>query len=101
MLTGDATSSGAADAVIEERVRGLIAEMAGFSSAAGSLQDASLDSLTLIAIVTRIEAAFAIEFDSDEVVALIKAHNPRAVAALVARKVAQANLNEPAGNRSC
>ena len=86
---------------VEERVRTLIAEMTGGSGGAGPLRDAALDSLTLIAIVTRIEAAFAISFDSDEVVVLLGAGDSNALARLVARKLAakSANLDEPAGNR--
>lgn len=87
---------------VEEAVCSLIAEMTGESGSA-SLLAATLDSLTLIAIVTRIEAAFAIAFESDEVVALLGAQDASALARLVARKVAakSANLDEPAGNDGC
>lgn len=93
--------AGAAD--IEEQVRKLIAETTGASCGGGALLDAALDSLTLIAIVTRIEAAFGVSFDSDEIVALLGAADPNAVAQLVARKVGARteNLDEPAGNDGC
>lgn len=100
---GGKASSAVATATLEERVRRLVAETAGWDSTTAQLFDASLDSLTLIAIVTRIEAAFAISFDSDEVVALLAAQDSRELARLVARKVAErhANLDETAGNGSC
>ena len=90
----------AAETAVEERVRQLIAETAGFRSDEGALLDAALDSLTLIAIVTRIEAAFAIELDGAEAVALLAARDARAIATLVARKVAaaRAKFAESAGN---
>jgi acyl carrier protein len=69
----------------------------------GPLLGAPLDSLTLIAIVTRLEAAFAIELDSDEIVALLGARDVGELATLVARKVAtqHTNLDESTGNGSC
>jgi hypothetical protein len=90
MLSADGRPLGDVDGSVEERVRRLILETAGWVSGTGPLLGAPLDSLTLIAIVTRLEAAFAIELDSDEIVALLGAHDPREVAALVARKVAAA-----------
>jgi hypothetical protein len=92
----------APDACIEERVRRVIIETAGWLDS-GPLLGASLDSLTLIAIVTRLEAAFAIAFDSDETAALLGARDSSELAALVARKVAaqHANLDELARNDGC
>jgi hypothetical protein len=104
MLSADGRQlAGDADASIEERVRRLILETAGWVAATGPLLGAPLDSLTWIAIVTRLEAAFAIEFDSDEIMALLGARDTGELAALVARKVAaqRANLDESAGNDSC
>jgi hypothetical protein len=94
---------GAAEASVEERVRRLVLETAGWVPTTGPLLGAPLDSLTLIAIVTRLEAAFAIELDSDEIVALLGARDVGELATLVARKVAtqQANLDESTGNESC
>lgn len=85
---------------LEERVRTLIAEMTGMSCGAGPLRDAALDSLTLIAVVSKIEAVFAISFDSDEIVALLGAGDSNALARLLARKLAakSTNLDQPAGN---
>jgi acyl carrier protein len=99
MLTGEPPAVAPATGV-EERVRRLIAETAGFRFDEGALLDAALDSLTLLAVVTRIEAAFAIELDSDEIVALFAARDAGAIATLVARKVAaaKAKLDESAGN---
>ena len=84
-------------------MRELVAETTGIEPAAGPLLDAALDSLTLIGLVTRIEAAFAIAFDSEEVVALLGAADSSALARLVARKLEaqSANLDEPAGNSGC
>lgn len=85
-------------------MRRLVVETAGWVAATGPLLGAPLDSLTLIAIVTRLEAAFAIELDSDEIVAMLSARDCSELAALVARKVAaaqHANLDESAGNGSC
>jgi acyl carrier protein len=93
----------ATDTTIEERVRRLILETAGWLETTGPLLGAALDSLTLIAIVTRLEAAFAIELDSDEIMALLGACDSGEVAAVVARKIAaqHANLDELPGNESC
>ena len=93
----------ATEVSVEERVRRLILETAGWLDTTGPLLDAALDSLTLMSIVTRLEAAFAIELGSDEIVALLGAPDSSAVAALVARKVAQrsANLGELPGNDGC
>jgi hypothetical protein len=104
MLSADGGQlAGDADASIEERVRRLVLETAGWVAAAGPLLGAPLDSLTLIGIVTRLEATFAIELDSDEIVALLGARDTSELAALVARKLAaqRANLDEPAGNDGC
>jgi acyl carrier protein len=91
------------DASVEERVRLLVIETAGWLDTTGPLLGAPLDSLTLIAIVTRLEAAFAIELDSDEIVALLGARDAGELAALVVRKIAaqHANLDELTGNDDC
>jgi acyl carrier protein len=103
MLSAEMDAADDRPADVEQRVRTLIAEMTGVSCAGGALRDAALDSLTLIAIVTRIEAAFAISFGSDEIVALLGAADPEALARLVARRLAakSTNLGEPAGNGDC
>jgi acyl carrier protein len=103
MLSAEGRQPVDADGSVEERVRRLILETAGWVSATGPLLGAQLDSLTLIAIVTRLEAAFAIELDSDEIGALLGARDSSELAALVARKIAtrQANFDESAGNESC
>jgi acyl carrier protein len=92
-----------ADASVEERVRRLVVETTGGVATTGPLLGAALDSLTLIAIVTRLEAAFAIELDSDEIVVLLGSRDWHDLAALVARKLAErhANLARSTGNRGC
>jgi acyl carrier protein len=104
MLSADGRELASDDrASVEERVRRLVAETVGSTPSNGPLLDAQLDSLTLIAIVTRIEAAFAVELDSDELVALLGARDWSELAALVARKLAarHANLGESARNDGC
>ena len=101
MLTPRGNRSSGARAALAARVRDLVAELTGAAPAA-SLRDAPLDSLTLFAIVTRIEAAFAVSFDGDEIVALLGARAPAELSALIEAKVAEhANLDETTGNESC
>jgi hypothetical protein len=104
MLSADGRGlSSAASESVEERVRRLVDETAGWTAQAGPLLGAPLDSLTLIAIVTRIEAAFAIAFESDDVVALLGARDSSELVALVVRKLAERNenLDEATGNDAC
>lgn len=104
MLTSsDQELPSAATRAVEERVRRLVMETAGSTATTEPLLGAHLDSLTLIAIVTRIEAAFAVAFESDEIVGLLGARDSRELAKLVAHKVAErhANLHESTGNDSC
>jgi hypothetical protein len=104
MLSADGRGlSSAASESVEERLRRLVDETAGWSAPAGPLLGGPLDSLTLMAIVTRIEAAFDIAFESDEVVALLGARDSSGLATLVARKVAERNenLDESTGNDGC
>jgi acyl carrier protein len=90
MLSADGREpASAAVAAIEERVRRLVIETAGGVATTGPLLGAPLDSLTVVAIVTRLEAAFAIELDSDEIAALLGARDWSDLAALVARKLAE------------
>jgi acyl carrier protein len=91
---------------VESRVLDIVAEMSGLDRveilAAWRPLDAPLDSLTSIAVVTRIEAAFGIVAD-DEVFALLAAHDFGGLGRLVARIVAaqRTKLGETAGNESC
>jgi acyl carrier protein len=55
-----------------------------------ALLDAHIDSLTLVAIVTRIEAAYGAVFDAVELAEILRARSVGEVAAVVARKVAAA-----------
>jgi len=51
------------------------------------LLDAQMDSLTLVAIVTRAEAAYGAVFDVDELARILRARSVGDLAAIVARKV--------------
>lgn len=88
---------------VEERVRRLVMETLGSTATAEPLLGAPLDSLTLIAIVTRIEAAFGIAFESDEIVTLLGARDTAAIAELVVRKLDGRHeyLDESTRNDSC
>jgi hypothetical protein len=103
MLSGCREASPPDGASVDARVREIIAETAGWVSPGGPPLDAPLDSLTLMAIVTHIEVAFAVSFDSGEVAALLGANDFGELAGLTARKVAErrANLDETPGNESC
>lgn len=91
---------------IEARVLDIIAEMTGLERvavlAASRLLDSPLDSLTSIAVVTRIEAAFGI-VANDQVFALLAARDFGGLGRLVGRIVAEqrTKLGETAGNESC
>jgi acyl carrier protein len=87
---------------IELRVRGIIIETTG-SPFAAPLVDTTLDSLTLVAVVARIEAVFAVSFDTDETITLLGARSSNELARLIARKIAEGakNLDEPAKNNGC
>ena len=52
-----------------------------------SLLDTYMDSLTLVAIVTRIETTYGAAFDADEIAELLRARTVGDVAAVVARKL--------------
>jgi acyl carrier protein len=51
------------------------------------LLDAQMDSLTLVAIVTRTEAAYGAAFDADELAEILRARSVGELAVIVARKV--------------
>ena len=103
MLSERSEPSRADSASVESRVRDIVAETAGWTSVDLKPLDGQLDSLTLLAIVTRIEVAFAVAFEGDEIVTLLGANDFGELARLTARKVAerQANLSEMPGNESC
>jgi hypothetical protein len=52
-----------------------------------ALLDANLDSLTLIAVVTRVEIACGVAFEGDEVVAIIGARDLGEICELILRKI--------------
>ena len=49
--------------------------------------DTHMDSLTLVAIVTRIEVTYGAAFDADELAEILRARSVGEVAAIVARKL--------------
>ena len=49
--------------------------------------DLHMDSLTLVAIVTRTETVYGATFDADELVEILRARSVGEVAAIVARKL--------------
>ena len=51
------------------------------------LLDARMDSLTLVAVVTRIEMTYDTAFDAGEIVELLRARSVGEVAAIVVRKL--------------
>lgn len=51
------------------------------------LLDAQMDSLTLVAIVTRAEAAYGAVFDANELAEILRARSVGELAVIVARKV--------------
>jgi len=51
-----------------------------------SLVDTHMDSLTLVAVVTRIEATYGAAFDPDDIAEILRARSVGDVAAIVARK---------------
>jgi acyl carrier protein len=99
--------SAAAAAAVEARVLDIVAETSGWDrvavEAASRLLDAPLDSLTSIAVITRIEAAFGVELAGDEALALLATRDFCGLARRVAGAMAQqpANLGEITGKESC
>ena len=51
-----------------------------------ALLETFMDSLTLVAIVARIEATYGTPFDADELAEVLRAHRVGDIAAIVARK---------------
>ena len=51
------------------------------------LLDARMDSLTLVAVVTRIEMTYGAAFDTGEIADFLRAHSIGEVAAIVVRKL--------------
>lgn len=51
------------------------------------LLDMHMDSLTLVAIVTRVEATYGTAFDTDELAEILRARSVGELAAIVSRKV--------------
>jgi acyl carrier protein len=76
---------------IDRFVRETVAEATALDAASlpasTRLLDANMDSLTLVAIVTRIETAYGTTFDTDEIAELLHAYTVGELVAIVARKV--------------
>jgi acyl carrier protein len=106
MLSGPKSLPRSDPSSIEARVLDLICEtcglLAGELSPATPLSEA-LDSLTLVAVVTRIETAFDIVLEGDETVELLGARDVAELAELIARRVkhARAKLVEDTRNEGC
>ena len=92
---------------VEARVLDLVAETSGWSRAelatASPALDAPLDSLTAIAVITRIEAAFGIELTGDDAVTRLAARDFAGLSRLVLGAIAEqrANPAEMTGNERC
>lgn len=76
---------------IAERVFEAVAEAGGLERAALTagtpLLEANVDSLTLIAIIARLELVLEVRFDDDESAALIEARDLHELCAVVVHKV--------------
>ena len=96
-----------ASTAVEARVLDIIAETSGWDRGeierASPQLDVPLDSLTSIAVITRIEAAFGIAIAGDDALALLAARDFGALSRLIARTVAEqrANAGEMTGNERC
>ena len=90
LSSGRNTVPGEKPAPIETRVLDLIAETCGLVRSELALTTPlaeALDSLTLVAIVTRIEAAFDIVLGGEETSELLAARDVGELGRLVARKI--------------
>jgi acyl carrier protein len=89
------------------RVLNIVAESTGWGcgprETASRLLDAPLDSLTSIAVITRIEAAFGVALAGDEALALLATRDFGGLGRLVARTIAAqpANLGEITEREGC
>lgn len=107
MLNGACNPAPQVDsAAVESRVLDIVAETSGFDRGEVSLSTplaAALDSLTLTAVVARVEAAFAIALAASETLELLGARDVGELCRLIARRVerSRANLDEKTGNESC
>jgi acyl carrier protein len=52
-----------------------------------ALLDTQMDSLTLVAVVTRVEATYGTVFDADELAEIVRSRSVGELAAIVARKI--------------
>jgi acyl carrier protein len=106
MLSGSKDAASGEPSLVEARVLGLIAETCGLLGSELSpdtpLSEA-LDSLTLMTVVTRMEAVFDIVLAGDETIELFQAVDVAELGRLIARKVERSRANhlEDARNESC
>ena len=75
------------DRFVLETVADAAAVEVGWLRQSTPLLDAQMDSLTLVAIVTRIEMTYGATFDTDELAEILRARSVGEVAAVVARKL--------------
>jgi len=75
------------DRFVLETVADATAVEAAWLRPSTPLLDAHMDSLTLVAIVTRIETTYGAAFDADELAEILRARSVGDVAAIVARKL--------------
>ncbi|HUO68373.1 MAG TPA: acyl carrier protein [Gammaproteobacteria bacterium] len=75
------------DRFVLETVADAAAVEAAWLRPSTPLLDAHMDSLTLVAIVTRIETTYGAAFDADELAEILRARSVGDVAAIVARKL--------------
>jgi acyl carrier protein len=77
---------------IADLVLATVAEVGGLERttlmAATPLFDANIDSLTLVAVIARLELALDVRFDDEESAQLVEARDASEICAIVARKVA-------------
>lgn len=93
-------------AAIELRVLEIVAETSGLERdelAPSTPLAAALDSLTLAAVVARVEAAFALPAADEDTLTLLSARDVGELCRLIARRVERSheNLDETTGNASC
>jgi acyl carrier protein len=106
MLGAPDEAASGESASVETRVLALIAETSGLLdselSPATPLSEA-LDSLTLVAVLARVEAAFDIVLESEETIELFAARDVAELGRLIAGKVqrSRANLRKDTRNGSC
>lgn len=107
MLNGDCNSARrVASADVEGRVLDIVAETSGLGRGEVSSSTplaAALDSLTLAAVVARVEASFGLVLGGEATLELLGARDLGELCRLIALRLerSRANLDEDTGNASC